>query len=452
MSAEDELSRQLRAKAAGVHSEPDIGDLLERISTRDRRARRHERVALGAAVLVLAASVGGLAGALVSVPRVRQADALQSRYAPGRARVSPTRPAPALRNGPAHPGPVAGSAPEAPRTVISRQLAGGLSVVASLQNFPSPVAITDAWSAALTCTTGEIVTTTVGEDGSFGGGTSVAQLPRLSTDGLAVLSSGVLQLAGGAQEWWVTASVGPGVARVAAENLGGNPVTVLPSAGIAVIAGPMSGPDTGSGEMSAVAESGTADASLGFLLGAGPKAVGESAVLGDASGCSALTMPAEPSSAPLSQPADPGLAAGSIVAAFDQAYSANALLGFAANLAAVSGGARLSAGSSPPAKVTRRRAGSNGGVPKTARATMVPVMHPRANRGSPEVRQISFLSAVRADVVYRTTGGVLLTGQAELGSSGIWHVTLSTFCGNLASGIVAGDAPAAVVSACDATR
>ena len=275
------------------------------------------------------------------------------------------------------------------------------------------------------------MTTTVGQSGSFGGGISVANLPKLDPDGLEILSSGILQVSGAGQVWWVATAVGSGVTRVAAESVGGSPVTSVPSDGISVIAGPVS--NLSSDEMSAVAESTGGDESLAFSLGSGPDAVGTVAAGSDASGCSALKLPSQPSSAAASQPAEPGLAAGSIIAAFEQADSANPLLGFAANLAAVNDGGRLSAATTTP----------NG--PAAKPRAEVPV----SGSGIVDVQQVSFLSDSAADVVYRVNGGVLLTGEAQLGTSGIWRVSVSTFCSNLASGIVRGDVPPAVVSDCD---
>ncbi len=445
MSLEEDLTRQLHAKAAALRPTPDLDDLSRRIYAGELRARQHERMALAAAVIVLVASLGGLVGVIVSAPVARQTDALQSRYTPGAVLKTPAPRDVSPRNGPAE-SPLT----QSPRVVINRQLASGLDIMATLQNLPAPVAITNAWSAASTCATGEILTTTVGEGGSFGGGVSVAQLPALGPLGLAVLSSGALQVAGGAQEWWVTVAVGSGVSRVAAENVGGSPVTVVPSAGAAVIAGQMSGPDAGTGEMSAVAEGEAGDTSLGFLLGSGPKAVGESPAVGDASGCSIVSLPTEPSSASSSQPADPGLAAGSIVAAFEQADSPNPLLGFAANLAAVSGGDRLGLGALAPRQVERK--GGAAIYRASGVAPAAPVVIAAGKAGTLEVRQVYFLSASLADVVYSSPDGVLVTGSAQLGSSGSWLVSLGTFCSNLGSGIVAGVVPAEVLRACQTQR
>jgi hypothetical protein len=438
VSIEDELSRHLRAKAAAMRSAPDLDDLSGRIRARGRRAARRERMALGAAVIVLAASLGGLAGALASVHSAKANNGLLTGDEPSATPTTTSRHTPAPPTDP-------NSSADAirARTIIDRRPARGLSISATVQPFAVPVAITSEWSTASSCVAGEIVTTTVGQGGSFGGGTSVAQLPTLTPTGLEILDSGVLQVPGGGQEWWVTAAVGSAVTRVAAENVGGTPVTSQPSAGIAVVAGPISGPNAGDDDMSAVAEGGAGDESLGFVLGSGPKAVGESTAVTDASGCSALGLPAEPSSASSSQPAEPALAAGAIIAAFEQADSGNPLLGFAANLAAVNGGGLLS--TAAPSSLSGT-SGKQGDAPAGAAAPTAP-SHGAAG-GTVAVRQVSFLSASLAEVVYRLNGGVLLTGQAVLGASGIWRVSLATFCAGVRTDIVGGDIPSSVTAAC----
>jgi len=323
--------------------------------------------------------------------------------------------------------------------VLDQHLPNGVTVTATVQPLPTPVAISGQGSASSDCATGEIVMTTIGEGGSFGGGTSVAGLPRLGAGGLEILSSGVLQVSGGGQLWWVTTAVGAGVSRVAAENVGGVPVVARPADGVAIITGSMSGSAASSGEMSAVAEGSGGDESLGFLLGSGPKAVGVSGAGENLPGCSALKLPAEPSSASSSQPAEPPLAAASIIAAFEQGYSANPLLGFATNLAAVSNGASLST----PARESDR---------STARVQtpLQPGTGSAPGSGAVEVRQVWFRSASDAEVVYQVNGGVLETGEAQLSSSGIWQVSRKTFCVNLRSGLVEGDVPTGVGEACAA--
>ncbi|MGC9961520.1 MAG: hypothetical protein ABSE47_06405, partial [Acidimicrobiales bacterium] len=78
MSIEDDLTRQLHVKAAAVRSSPNLGDLFGRIGARERSARRYERLSVGAAVIVLAASLGGLAGALVRTPASKPSNSVQT--------------------------------------------------------------------------------------------------------------------------------------------------------------------------------------------------------------------------------------------------------------------------------------------------------------------------------------------------------------------------------------
>jgi hypothetical protein len=206
----------------------------------------------------------------------------------------------------------------------------------------------------------------------------------------------------------------------------------------------MSPSSASTGEMSAVAEGTAADESMGFSLGSGPKAVGTAAVVTEQPGCPALKLPPQPSSASSSQPAEPSLAAAAIIAAFEQADSANPLLGFAANLAAVNDGGRLSSPALPSKHAAAVKPNAAAGPVSEVPASGVLV----SGSGTLEVQQVSFLSASMALVVYRATDGVLLTGEAQLGPSGIWRVTLATFCLNLRAGIVKGDVPPGVVSSC----
>jgi hypothetical protein len=429
MSFEDELGRQLHAKATNVRVAPNPADLASRIRSAERRVARHERLALGAAVVVLAASLGGLAGAFASTPQAKPSNSESTRYTAGG--TGPTTPGPPTTT-PTGGNKPPGHATPARRTAIDVQLAGGVSLTATVQPFGSPVAVSSEESATAECASGEIVTTTVGQSGSFGGGTSVAELPALGPGGLEILSSGILQASGSSQEWWVTTAVGSQVTTVAAENVGGVPVMSAPSDGIDVLAGPVPESSVSDGEMSAVAESAAGDESLAFSLGSGPEAVGTAAGVTELPGCSPLRLPSQPSSAAASQPAEPSLAAASVIASFEQADSANPLLGFAANLAAVSDGGRLSS----PAETSKRSVAKPGSEAAASDGGVV------------DVQQVTFLSASTADVVYHVENGVLFTGEAQLGPSGIWRMSFATFCSSLRAGIVEGDPPSGVVSAC----
>ncbi len=428
MSIEEELQRQLHTRASAVRATPDLADLSGRIRTRESKATRRERFALGVALVVLAGSVGGLAGALVSRPAAKAQTSVKTGFNNGGGSGSSGDKG---KTAPKEPTKMTGTTP---RVAYSKQSANGMTLTAEVEQLASPVAITGAFSSSVECTTGELVFTTVGQSGSFGGGTSVAGLPALQADGLEILSSGDLQVSGGGEAWWVTVAVGAKVARVAAEDIGGSIVGATPSDGIAVIAGTLSGASAGAVQMSAVAEMGDGQPveSMGFLLGSGPMLAGgpDSAV--SLKGCSVMGLKEQPSSASASQPADPSLAGASVIGAFEQAYSANQYLGFAANLAAVNDGGRLTSPVSSPASVGQAAATPSGG-----------------SLGLVDVHQVSFISASTADVVYSVSGGVMLSGTAQLGASGIWKVSLPTFCGDVLAGAIA-EVPAGVSSACEA--
>lgn len=438
MSFEEEVGRQLQGRAAGVRVTPDLKDLASRIRTFERSTQRHERLALGAAVVVLASSLGGLAGALANRPHALNGGTVGflNGNGAGHSKTHPTskRPSSDL------PG-VLSVVP--PQTVISRQLTDGFNVSASLQLLGSPVGIS-VTSGARQCVKADVLATTIGQNGLFGGGTAVTALPSLAASGLEILSSGVLQAAGGGQVWWTAMAVGASVARVAAENLGGAAVASTPSDGIAVMEGPLTGQSVAPGDMSAVAEAsdGQVLRSMAYVLGSGPTVKGEG-VTPQAAGCSFVSQAPAPASASSSQPADPALAGASVVAAFEQAYSADALLGFSANLAAVDGGASLST----PAKETATdNAESVASADETAPRQPAPLVGAAVG-----VRQVSFLSASEAEVIYVAPSGVTLTGQAVLGSDGIWRVGLPTFCGSVRARVVQGEVPAAVMTACEAS-
>jgi hypothetical protein len=429
MSFEEDLGRQLHARAGSVKVTPDLADLGGRIRLRERKTARHERLVMSGAMVLLAGSVGGLVGVVVHSPSAHAPNAYSSRFTNPGGTSGKTPPKSASK------GPRPHLAELGPRTVYSAELPNGMSATATLQPLNGSVAISGEFSATPQCATANVLTTTVGQSGSFGGGTSITSLPALSPDGLEILASGVLQVSGGGQVWWVATYVGSAVSRVAAENVGGSVFAATPRDRIAVISGSVSGDSASSGEMSAVAELGDGQSaeSLGFLLGSGPKVVGEASSTANASGCKVLKLPAEPSSASSSQPADQSLAAAAVISAFEQAYSPNPLLGFAANLSAVNEGGQLTASVAGASTTSAPEAAAAPGTTLAGAAV--------------EVQQVTFTSATIADVVYRIDGGVLLTGEAQLGPAGIWRVGLATFCGDIRAGVVGG-VPAAVSSAC----
>lgn len=469
MSLEQDLQRQLHSKAALIKPNADLAELKSRIRLREGQSQRYERLAVASAVVVLAASLGGLAGALVNARHAPSPTSLRTGYpnavAPDRDRG---------RSVPKSSGP-AGADVSAPlqRMVISRVLPGELNVSAIVQALAAPVAISDQWSRSTECTTATVLRTSIGHDGSFGGATAVTGLPALSPDGLEILDSGILQIPGGGQVWWMAAAAGTAVARVAAENIGGSVAASTPSDGIAVVAGSVTGNAGGAGEMSAVAESGAGQSlhSLAFTLGGGPRVVG-AALTQQVAGCSPLALPPEPASTSASQPGDEELDAASVVAAFEQAYSADQLLGFSANLAAVNGGASLSTprpgaetdtGAGGQAEVGRTPAGSSDAAAYAAAAasasasavdgpslgSLASNTNQAAGGDAVDIRQVSFVSSSLAEVIYSVGKGVSFTGEAELGSDGIWRVSLSTFCGGILAGVVAADVPPSVFTACE---
>jgi hypothetical protein len=444
LSFEDDLSRQLHGRAAAVRVTADVDDLQYRIRNRAHRVQRRERLALSAAVVVLAASVGGLAGALVRVPHAGSKDASDSGYLNGSSKPAPKHAtAPAVQSRLSAPAPI---------TVVNTALPGGLHVAATLQPLTRPLAITFQWNSSVECSKASILTTTVGQDGQFGGATAITSLPALSPSGLEILSSGILQVPGGGQVWWATVSVGTAVARVAAESIGGTPVAATPSRGVAVLAGPMSTSSNSAGDMSAVVEAadGQSLQSLAFVLGQDPIVVGEAATR-QVAGCSTASLPSAPDSATASQPADPQLDAGAIVASFEQAFSANTLLGFSANLAAVAGGETLTA---PPATSTRTTKTSASSDISSDAPKMSPATGAQASATSAEdgaglgIQQVSFTSARSATVVY-TIGTVSFTGLATLGADGIWRVAKETFCAAALAGLVQTVVPPNFIGACD---
>jgi hypothetical protein len=437
LSFEEDLSRQLHGRAAAVRVTADVDDLQYRIRHRAHRTQRRERLALSAAVVILAASVGGLVGAVVRVPRAGSKNAIGSGYLNGS-----TKPKSDHTQSPRYTERL--QVP-APTTVVDSALPGGLHVAATLQRLASPVAITFQWTDLIECANASVLTTTVGQDGQFGGATAVTSLPPLSPSGLEILSSGILQVPGGGQIWWATASVGSGVARVAVESLGGTPVAATPSDGIAVLAAPMSTASNSAGDMSAVAEAGDGQSlqSLAFVLGQDPIVIGEAATR-QVPGCTATSLPSAPASATGSQPADPQLDAAAIVASYEQAFSPNAFLGFSANLAAVSSGQNLTA---PPAR-SSKASNKYGDTPGELKAPSI--SGPAGTSGTTAglgIRQVSFTSARSATVVY-TIGNVSFTGLATLGGDGIWRVSTATFCGAVLAGLVQTNVPADVVGAC----
>jgi hypothetical protein len=443
MSLDDQLRQRLQARAAAVRAEPDLGGLTRRIRSRERRAARVDRLAVTGAAIVLAGSLGGLVGSLVTAR-------------PGASStVSPTRGTNVLGGAEKPHGSVTGPghdrrADHSAQTVVSETLASGVSVRATAQALGSPVEVNGAWGSFSICANGEVVTTTVGSGSSFGGGTGVSGLLDLGSGGLEVVASGTVPVASGGSVWWLTLAVGSSVSKVAAEDSSGSIVTTQPSNGLAVVAAATTSSQSW---VSAVAETagGQSLSSMQVLLGDGSKVVDAPSVQstgatttltlggsrsGTAVRCSVLTMPPAPSSASASQPASPALAAASVIGSFERAFSPDLWQGYASNLAAVANATALGTGAGPAA------ASSSNLSPLSQAA--------HSSSGLPvQVRQVTFVSASQAEVVYRLSDGIWRVGSAVLGQGETWRVALGTYCAAVraGAGVIA---PASVASACKA--
>jgi len=382
VTLESDLRRDLQARAAVVRTAPDLDDLAGRLRRAAARAERRDRRVVGAAVTALALAVGGLAGALATRPTVSPTEVQGARGVLGQGTTASAR-HPRSTEAPRRP------AAAAPR--VLRLSAGGVTVLLTERALPGPVAVGTQWSPVVSCNTADLVTTTAGRSGAFAESTGVVGLPALAPSGLEVVDSGDLPTSTGAEVWWLTVATGSSVARVAAQGPGGQVAAARPSGGLAILAGVEATGVTGPREISAVAEDGQGRslASLGVLIGSGPKVVGEQATASPpasgASACAGLRFPSKASSAAASQPGDLRLAAAAVVASYEEAFS----VGTAA--------AASSAGAGLPA-VT--------------------------------VSEVSFLSATRADVVYRVPGGLWLTGLADLGTGGHWVIDAASVCGS----------------------
>jgi hypothetical protein len=390
VSLESDLQRELRARASSLRVSPDLDDLSSRLQRVATRVEHRDRLLVGGAAVVLALAVGGLAGALATRPNVRPGVAEQSRgvIVPGAGHHPRQRP----RRFFAAPG---GGARDV------RLSLAGVSLLATERPLASPVAVTTQWSSRTTCNPVELVTTTAGRSGAFAGGTGVVGLPPLGPSGFEVVDSGDLPTATGADVWWLTAAVGSSVARVAAEGPGGQVAAAAPHGGLALLAGVEPTGVAGPREISAVAENGLGHslASLGVLIGSGPKAVGEQvpdwssassaagrhgASQAAAGSCDVVRLPPAVPSVTASLPADPRLAAAAVVTAYEEAFQ----------------GALVNPTTVGPA--TGEYAMPLPGV---------------------TVREVSFLTATRAEVVYRVTGGLWRTGLAVLTGGSRWTVS-----------------------------
>ncbi len=434
MTIEEELSRQLRSRAAGARFAPDLEDLTARVSERRRRAERRDRLVLAAAALIFVGSLGGLGGALASthskvtpyVPTggVQGPNGQQlGSGAQASKRGGGTR-GDRLRHSHLAPHEAPG-----PRSVFRASFASGVKVAASLQGLALPVAVAVAGGGRASCMPASVVTTAVQGSGSEALDTGVVGLPALPPTGLEVVDSGLLSPASGTSVWWLTAAVGSSVAQVAATGPGGVVVTVAPSSGIAVLAGRATAGGSTSAQLSAVAEdpSGRSFGSIGVQIGSGPKVVGGGASTLGAARASTKAKSARSTSAPCQvlaapqqvppggAPASPQLTAAAVMAAFEQAYSPSGLGALGAAYAGVSL------------------------APAPQPAAVAPV----------SFEEVAFDSSTRAEVAYRLGRGLWHSGEAVISSGGRWRVGTTTLCRDIASGSVPARSPAGLLTVTD---
>jgi hypothetical protein len=381
MSYEDDIARELQARAASLRASPDLADLSARLQRVAVRAEHRDRLVIGGAALALALALGGLAGALATRPAGTEPVASPSAGVVG-GNIRPDH-ANAHRE--------RGRSTRRPATEL-RLSVSGVSLLAIGRSLPSPVAVTTQWSSAVSCNRAVLVTTTVGRSGAFAGASGIIGLPALAPWGLEVVDSGVLPTQTGGEVWWLTAAAGSAVARVAAEGPGGQVVTAQPRDGLALLAGSQVASSAGITDISAVAEDsqGQSLASLAVVMGSGPKVAGEQPASSEGgsgtsgtpapSACAVLPLPPLPDSATSSQPGDPRLAAAAVVAAYEAIFQ--------------------------HAMAQGPLSGDSGTVGETLPAVAV--------------RQVSFVSATRAEVVYRMHAGLWQTGTAVLGAAGRW--------------------------------
>lgn len=431
-----ELERALRdalsARASTVHVEPDLGALSRRIAADEHRSGRRGRIAVAAAVLVVAAGVGGACGSFL-VPTTPTQHAYLSSSTGNQGGSLPTGPSKKSSQRARVLKPRDHAAPKAFQLAaeIRRTTHQGTQLVAFATRL-DPVAISSGTSVA-GCYAPELVSTTAIAGSTRGGSAGVVQLQPLAANGLEVVDSGSLPTSSGEEVWWATVAVGSRVARVAAEQPGGVTDAMRPDGGIAVLGG-LAAPGTTSQFFSVVAEdpAGQSLEAIGFLPGWGPKAIGTAPASAVVKGCGRTGVPEQAVTTAGSQPAAPLLATASVVAAFHQAYAFSQATDLVENLAAVDTGRTVSVSSRP----------ASAGAVLTPTAAVA-----ESTARQVEVSQVTFLSDEEAAVVYRTGASPWRTGAAVLTRTGVWQVSRATFCGEISSGTDR-TAPAGLARAC----
>ncbi len=424
MSIEEQLRRSLSERASAVRTTPDEIDLARRISGSYRAVDRSQRVLRVAAIVVVAASAGGVVGAFAN----RGSPAVQVQTAAEHPGSSGThdgtdhaRGAGSKRGGggaPTTTSPTAFAYSTAPQRLVT---ADGLTVNWAVTTAASPMAVPLA-ADQYACVQPKIVSLTISGGAPLASGTGVIGLPGVAPDGLAFVSSGAFQSSAKTSGWWTILETGNDISDVAVEFPWGEIEHVSSGAdgGVAVVAGVApSGyePSSGSAFASAVAEdsSGRSQSSIGFYLG------GATVVSGEATPAGGNCRPAATFSSSLSggqqqaesTPADPVVAAGNVVQAFEQAYTINPIFGMAANLSAVAFGPGEGCSVVLPAQGQKVHADS--------------VSLPDAT-----VYAVAFPTPEKALVVYKLSGELTETGTAVL-QGGSWKVSQGTYCSDMRS-------------------
>ncbi len=414
---EEAVRRQLQERAASIEARPDPVGLARRIEQQEAgHGRGH--LLLGAAVVVAAAAIGGGVG-IALAPKPAPQRLFETSKSGNEAGPLPQAPAPARSKA------AAGSHGPAPSSLgltagLARMTASGTSLSA-VQTRLSPVSL-ESGSSLTGCFRPVLVSTAVTGEGVTSGSIGAVGLQPLAANGLELVDSGTAPALGGKDLWWATVAVGGKVARVAAEQPNGGIDAMKPVDGLAVLGGVVP-TQLANGFFSLVAETpaGQTIHSIGFLAGWGPKAWGAGSPQSALSlrACPALGGGGALLTTTASQPAAPLLAGSSVLASFHQAYSAGLPAGVAENMAAVAGG-----------RGPLRGAGAGEGAGRgdlTAAGLAAAV----------QVAKVAFVSADRADVVYREAAGPWQTGTAVLGPTGLWKVSRSSFCGSLSGALTA---------------
>lgn len=365
------LSQALRARAATVEPEPDLIALAARIGGRRRGLGSYA----AAAVVLLAAALGGIFGSLIASSHPQHT--VLSSSGGSQDGPLPTRPHPDRTSAAGaekmSPLSLSGSSlrldlAKAPVTI--GRIGGAGAHLEARTVWLRPVAVTSG-ELLSGCFVGQLVSTTAAAGRARTFDLGVIGLQPLSNDGLEVVDSSTAPAAHGEVLWSATVAVGPSVARVVAEEPDGVKDAMAPEHGLAVLGGLAPKSDARSFfSVDAEAGDGASLGALGFLMGSGSTAYGIAApgAASAAGGCSAAQERSGRVTPAGSQPRAPLLASASVVAAVERAY---------------------------------------GETDMSVRA---------------QVTRIDFLSAGEAEVEVELRDGLYSTTKAVLGREAIWQV------------------------------